>query len=197
MFCLPLTGLTQSDFQKKHQIQASTTFSIGLMRDNVQNAYLHGFLNYFPEENVSLRGDGYYFFNSLSELKPLASNHQVYAGGFYHFKSAKIDPYVGFQPGIAISSRTDTIQSFDPTFTEPSGTSVNPLTSFVAGFNYFGGKHFSLFVETRYTRGIHLSNSWPKYLDELRFSFGLAFQVGTRKVSSQSAPKAIDSGDGG
>ena len=169
----------QSDFSKRGQLQGSATFAVGMMRDNVQNAYLHGFLRFFPEENISMRGDTYYFFNSISEAKPLRQNHQLFAGGFYHFTSTAIDPYIGFQPGLALSARADSIADLNGELV-PSSNFVNPLTSLVAGFNYFGGKHFSLFLEMRYVRGIHLGNSWPKYLDELRFSFGLAFQVGVK-----------------
>lgn len=180
------SGFAQSDFEKKGVIQGSATFSVGMMRENVTNLYLHGFLNYFPEEKISLRGDAYYFFNSISESKPLELNHQLFAGGFYHFKSASIDPYVGFQPGIAYGSRADSVYNESFELVKPNNV-FSPLTSLVAGFNYFGGKHFSLFVETRFVRGIMLSNAWPKYLDELRFSFGLAFQVLTNK-----SPKAQD-----
>lgn len=173
-------SLAQADFQKDGLLHGSGAISLGLMRDGVQNVYVSGYLEYFPEERVSLRGDGYYFVDGISEFKPLDMNHQVYAGALFHLPSEKIDPYIGFQPGIAISRRTDSIVDISGDLI-PSTQSFNPLTSAVVGFNYWGGKHFSLFAEVRFTRGIHLANSWPKYLDELKFSFGLAFQIAANK----------------
>lgn len=174
------TSLAQAGFQKDGLLHGSGAISLGLMRDGVQNVYVSGYLEYFPEERVSLRGDGYYFVDGISDFKPLDMNHQVYAGALFHLPSEKIDPYIGFQPGIAISRRTDSIVDISGDLI-PSTQSFNPLTSAVVGFNYWGGKHFSLFAEVRFTRGIHLANSWPKYLDELKFSFGLAFQIAANR----------------
>ena len=176
------TTIGQDKYTKDGTIQGSAGFSYGMMRDDVRNVYLQGFIQYFPEENVSLRGDGYYFFNSISDLQPLEQNHQIYAGGAYHFNSKVIDPYLGFQPGIAMSQRSDSVLVAGDLVA--SNVTVNPLTSFVAGINYFGSKYFSIFAEARFTRGIHMSNGWPKYLDELRFSFGLAFQINAKSGRS-------------
>jgi len=153
--------------------RATSTFSLGLMNDQVRNAYIQGTLENYFDFNLSIRGDGYYFLNSVSDLKPLAKNHQIYAGLVKHWGTVNWEGYAGLQPGIAISQRTDSIL-IENNLIE-SETAVTPLFSPIVGVNYYTANHFHFFLETRYTRGIHLSNSLPKYLDEIRFSFGLGF----------------------
>lgn len=153
--------------------RAASTFSLGLMNDNVRNTYIQGTLENYFDFNLSIRGDGYYFLNSVSDLKPLAKNHQLYAGLVKHWGTINWEGYAGLQPGIAISQRTDSVL-VDNILTE-SQVALTPLFSPVIGLNYYTVHHFHFFLETRYSRGIHLSNSLPKYLDEIRFSFGLGF----------------------
>jgi len=57
-------------------------------------------------------------------------------------------------------------------------TKANPLMSEVIGFNYYGDKYFHLFAELRLVQGNHMSTySKPQSLNELRFSFGLGFNL--------------------
>ena len=100
-------------------------------------------------------------------------NHQIYAGAFYHFTDTKFQPYVGFQPGIAIA-RSSEYKTLDASTGETKAKiAANPVGSAAAGFTYYGEKLFFLFVEGRYIFGKHKSDSNPIFLDEMRFSFGL------------------------
>ena len=124
-----------------------------------------------------MRGDAYYFLNSFGDRPRFDMNHQIYMGTFYHFTDTKFQPYIGFQPGIAItqSSEYETLNALSGEL--EAKVAVNPVGSFGGGISYYGEKIFFLFLETRYIFGKHKSNSYPVYLDELRFSFGLGFFI--------------------
>lgn len=157
--------------------KASATFSYGFMNDDVQNNYVSGLIEYHVDDKISLRGDGAYFIGHQSEFAPLKLNHQVFAGVSYHFEtgSPKLDPYLGLSPGVAYSQRDDQVLGPDSlVISEPS---FNPVLAFTGGVNYYSGKFFHFFLEARFIRGRHLSNSTPKYLDEFRLTFGLGWDL--------------------
>jgi hypothetical protein len=57
-------------------------------------------------------------------------------------------------------------------------SSVNPLISTAFGFNFYFQRWFHLFGEVRYISGKHLSDATtPLSLNELRFSFGLGWNI--------------------
>ena len=104
-------------------------------------------------------------------------NHQLFTGAFYHFSEKKFQPYVGFEPGIAWTQSSEY-----GTYNQTSGQveykkALNPVGSLTAGFDLFGEKIFFLFAETRYIFGKHKTNTYPVFLDEWRFSFGLGFYI--------------------
>lgn len=173
--------------------RATATFSLGLMRDNIQSAYLQGNLEYYVSKKFSVRGEGFYFFNHLNneplveeELEvyspaintasPLLQNHSLLFGGLFHFPTNNtIDPYVGFLPGIAFTERDEFV--YVDSELVRSNSTINPVFSGVFGMNYYAGKYFHLFLEGQFFRGVHTSNGLPKYLDELKLSFGLGFDI--------------------
>jgi hypothetical protein len=182
------TYAQESDrYPGKGLFRASATFGVGLMTRSTVNGYLHGFLEYYVDDRISLRGGGLYFLFSDSKTtdtaaginlkQPLLDNHQLRAGMFYHFgKHASFDPYIGLQPGIALSRYNEVVMG-DNSSLVSGGLLVNPTYTLSGGFNYYSGKYFHLFVEARYTRGIHMATGNVKYLDELGFCFGLGFDI--------------------
>lgn len=153
------------------------SFSPGLLSDNTQTANLHGYFGMRPAGKIELRGDGFYFLNSTGDRPRFSMNHQLYAGAFYRFSKKKFQPYTGFQPGIAYaqSSEYGTINSSTGDLNYKK--SINPVASVIGGFDLFGEKFFYLFLETRYILGKHKSDTYPVFLDEWRFSFGLGFYI--------------------
>lgn len=175
IFLLTLSGVEacfaqeeKKQFIHKGLLRAMATISVG----SITKASLHGNLEYYVADNTSLRGDTYYSLKTntlhFADLSPyLVSNHQTFAGASYHFKTKNhFDPYFGFQPGFALSQSNSSKQT------------INPLLSPVLGFNIYFEKLFHLFAETRYVIGNHLSEAHePISLNELRFSFGLGFNL--------------------
>ena len=171
-------------FIRKGLLRSTATFAIG----GITKIALHSNLEYYLADNVSLRGSS---FLSLKMFDPneegfldygpyLSSNHQILSGGFYHFKTRNhFDPYLGLQPGVSVSQAIVYRGGGENTY---SKTAVNPIIGATLGFNLYFQKFFHLFGETHYVHGKHLSDIYqPVSLDELRFSFGLGFNINTLK----------------
>jgi hypothetical protein len=163
---------------KKSKFKAALSFAPGLLRENTKTIQLHGYLGFRPKEGrIELRGDAFYFLNSFGDRPRFSMNHQLFVGAFYRFSDAQFQPYVGFQPGIAYSQSSEYGRLDVTTNTLTYKKSVNPVGSVAGGLDFFGEKVFFMFVETRYIFGKHKSDTYPIFLDELRFSFGLGFHI--------------------
>jgi hypothetical protein len=92
---------------------------------------------------------------------------------------------MGFQPGISIAKRQDMSGYFCDPAACPENYSyvpeqeISPVFSPVIGLNYYFQKWFHLFFETRYIQGKYISEGWVIPLSELRFSFGLGWNINT------------------
>lgn len=159
--------------------RAQATISLGQKRGGFTHMYLHGDLGYHLTDQVELRGEGYYFLNTLGDTTAFEYNHQLMAGALFHFETdGSIDPYMGIQPGVAFSlSSAECPDDTQDALEWQCVPSTNPIFSFVAGANYYAPKLFHLFAQVRYVRGVHLGEHLPVHLDELRFSFGLGFNI--------------------
>ncbi len=175
-------GNAQEAFQRTGIVRVQGTLAFGFMNNSVKNLYVHGDLGYFLNERLSVRGDTYYFIGNISDTSKFNKNHNVFAGAFYHLnENNQFDPYIGFQPGIAYSQLSD-YSEINPNLPASAfPATFNPVFAGIVGFNYFGSKWFHLFINARLIKGKHLSDVSPRYLDELRLSFGLGFNIGVKK----------------
>jgi hypothetical protein len=167
-------------FDRTHMIAASATFSPGIfLSSGVSSNYLHGFLEYFPQSNVSLKGESYLFLKpSAGSNHPLSQNSSLLFGGLYHFKNnGSLDPYIGFQPGLAfVTSYPDGLNY--PTFVAIQAKEVVPLITFSTGINYYVNRYFHFFGSVRYLYGQGVQSvAYFTQFSELRFSFGLGFNL--------------------
>jgi len=174
---------------RKGLFRSMATISTGaVFGPGVTNIYLQGNFNYYVDDIASIRNDGFYFINELGEEQVFNQNHQLFSGGSFHFKTkGSIDPYIAIQPGLAIASVWDRYECPPNTNCpqiyglQQTKTAASPLISGVAGFNFYAQKFFHLFLEARYVQGKHLSKYGPTSLNELRFSFGLGWNINTIK----------------
>mgnify|MGYP001597204422 CR=1 FL=1 len=187
---LPLLGFGRTDsnaqYIHKKLLRATAGFSPGIMtQQKITNIYIIGNLEYYIHRKISLRGESYYFLNTINSNKPFVLNHKIFAGTNYHFRTNNhLDPYIGIHPGAAI---TQTLHlpvacvGFCPqNFTEPTKSSVstNPLFSVSAGINYYFQKLFHLYADVKYNYGKHLSDMpTPQSLSEFNFTFGLGWNL--------------------
>jgi hypothetical protein len=174
-------------FDRTHMIAASATFSPGIFLHNgISSNYLHGFLEYFPESNVSLKGEGYVFLPpSSGKYHPLDQNSTLLFGGLYHFtKNGAFDPYLGLQPGLAfVTSYPNGIDY--PIFVSIQAREVVPLITVSAGINYYVNRYFHFFGSIRYLYGQGAQSvAYFTQLSELRLSFGLGFNLAKKSCDT-------------
>ena len=157
------------------KIKSALYFAPGFLTENTKTIQLQGTLG-FVKDKIELRSDVFYFLNSFGDRPRFTMNHQLFVGAFYKFFTEKnFQPYVGFQPGIAMSQSSEYgALNVDSQKIEYQ-ISYNPVGSIAGGFDFYGEKWFYLFTEARYIFGKHKSNTYPIYLDEFRLSFGLGF----------------------
>ncbi len=168
----------QESAPDKIKIKSALSFSPGFLTENTRTIQLHGYLGLRPKEGrIELRGDGFYYLNAFGDRPRFTINHQLYAGAFYRFSDAQLQPYVGFQPGVAYAQSSEYGRLDEVTNTVTYKKSINPVGSVATGLDFFGEKLFFMFVETRYIFGKHKSDTYPIFLDEWRFSFGLGLHI--------------------
>jgi hypothetical protein len=155
-------------------LQAHLTIAPGFGPD-VQRNYLHGMLDIRPDERVSLRSDAFLFVGTQGGPGDLLHNHSVFMGPVVHFQAGKVDPYVGFQPGLGLVQSQWKVDGV----ARQSERLVTPLVSGLSGIQVRVHPLFHFFGEGRYVSGRHLSADPTAHnLDEVRVSFGLGFGLG-------------------
>lgn len=166
------SGINVFSQERNWQIKSALSFAPGILTEQTKTIQLQGYLG-FVQDRIEIRGEGFYFLGSSGDRPRFDMNHQIFTGALYHFTDTRFQPYAGFEPGIAISrsSEYSTLNSETGEYERKIG--INPVGSVVGGFDLMGEKLFFLFVESRYIFGKHKTNTYPTYLDEWRFSFGL------------------------
>jgi len=176
MLMLTLSGslISQDLTTRQHLTGGTATISPGFQKNNQDiNIYLHGLVYFYPEPNVSVNGEVYWFLGGQEQQTMMAENSSLVFGVNYHFaKDGKFDPFVGVMPGLSLVSANDY------TLIRPvaSEMSVVPLVTINAGLNFHLAKWCNAFVNLRYLKGTLVEHHNEAIsLDELRVSFGLGF----------------------
>lgn len=176
-------------FVYENTLRASATLAPGFMLNQEQtNIYVHGHLEYFPEDRVSLRGDGYWFTGAQQKPALLKENSNLLFGGLYHFHKNRLDYFIGLQAGINFT-RPAGLLSLTPS--GPTITSAtteyplkpNPCIAPLTGFVFYPARYVNFFLEARYVSGRYFgyANGRSIGLSEIRISAGLGFQLNLKK----------------
>jgi YHS domain-containing protein len=168
-------------FVHKGILRAGLNFAIGKMTAfNISNAYVTGNIEYYADSKISVRGDVYFFANSLNNNKFIKQNNALYFGSCYNFPThSHFDPIIGLQPGVALSQLNPVAGS-----DVPNPVNIAPIASIITGFNYYAENWFHIQVNVRYTMGKHLDEDGLFQLNEISFSFGLGFNIDVLKKST-------------
>lgn len=155
-------------FVKKGTVRAMATLSPSkLFAKNFSPFYVHGNLEYYCEDKVSVSGEGYYYLGDLNKEQNIFQfHHQLFFGGSYHFLNNNSDLYIGLQPGISITQINNTSDRII----------FNPLYSVVAGYDFFMSRFFHFFIQIRTVYGENILYV-PLNLSDIRISAGLGFHI--------------------
>jgi hypothetical protein len=174
---ISIVSFAQESIIKEGLLRTQLTISPStLLSGNESYFYLHGNLEGYISDKISISGEGYYLLGNIgiskSSILPLSRNHTIFFGANYHFTKDNHDLYIGIQPGVAFTNTNFAL-------TGNENPSLNPLFSSVVGYNFYVNSVFHFFVQTRLILGEHLTND-VKSLNEMRFSAGLGFNLNTK-----------------
>lgn len=185
--------VARAQFSYPGVLKASATLCTGYMlRQTQTNLYVHGHLEYFTDERISLRGDGFWFAGAQQKPALLAQNSTFLFGGLYHMHKNRLDFFLGMQVGVDLTKPRDTYYDIitlgGSGYTIAQGTTsyklkALPALSPVTGVTFYAASFVNFFLEVRYVSGRYFGyhGGSTLFLDELRLSAGLGFQLPTRK----------------
>jgi hypothetical protein len=170
--------VAQEDIIKEGLIRTQLTLSPSkMLSGNESYFYLHGNLEGYVSDKISISGEGYYLLGNINTPSiydfPLSRNHTIFFGANYHFTKNNHDVYLGSQPGIAFTN----LSYVNTGIIKPS---INPVFSSVIGYNYYINNIFHFFVQTRLILGKHIANN-TESLNEIRLSAGLGFNLNAKR----------------
>jgi hypothetical protein len=184
LFVLPLLSLAQEKERvvRKGLVGGKGTLAMGMPTDfEGTNMYVSGNLQYYVEDNVSYRGELWFFLGSNGDKNLFKQNSTLFTNFNYHIKTKNnIDPYIGIGPGFSwtqlkepesillVADNNSPISSYLAT--------ISPVASLTVGINYYT-KFAHLFLEAKYVHGVHLSDISGVSLNELRIAFGFGWNI--------------------
>lgn len=172
---------------KKGLLRAQANIATGkLLAYNQGSIYVCGDLEYYLDSKTSLRGEAFYFINATNKgaHQKLIMNHSIFSGAMFHLPTkGNLDPFFGIQPGLSLTQIESSFfdQNVQESFAIKSKLAASPLLSAMAGIQYYAPKFFHLFANIRYLNGAHLGNTGKYNLEEIRFTFGLGFNLALLK----------------
>jgi hypothetical protein len=169
-------------------LKATATITPGLMLNaNQTNIYINGELEYFADDKISIRGDGFWMVGAQQKIALLQQNSSVFFGALYHFHKNRFDYFIGLQPGLSITkpNATNEITSQLPVLVniqKEYDYKLLPNFSPLTGITFYVSDYFNFFLNVRYVyaRYFGYENS-SLNLSEFRVSAGLGFQIHTKK----------------
>lgn len=170
-----------SPFVRKGLLKATATISPSWMLNHpINNIYVSGELEYFLENKISVRGDGFWYRDSQQPIQLLKQNSMIFFGALYHWSKKKHDLFVGLQPAVVFAqpNMSDTSNHIYP-------LQIDPGISIVAGYTFYVWDYCNFFINARYLNTKYVGTSRGQMpLDELFLSAGLGFQLHTRKKTN-------------
>lgn len=172
LLCSGFAMKGQSDIVRTGLVSAMATISPSTMLSgNGQYFYLHGDLNVYLNEKVSVGGETYFFAGNISGPSLFAYNHKVFFGTAIHKATGRNDLYLAFHPGVSFTKlKPETFSWMD------MQTGINPILSVSVGDNFFISDYFHFFVQVKLLLGEH-NYDIHQNLSELLLSAGLGFNI--------------------
>lgn len=183
------------NFRYVSVLKGDATITPGYLLNTAQtNIYINGSLEYFPDDKISLRGEGFWMVGAQQKPALLKDNSTLLFGGLYHFHKNRLDYFVGLQMGAGITKPNDVLFNSSPVTNNPTTVVVDPYTqsyiykvvpvlSPVTGVTFYVSNYFNFFLNVRYVKATYFGYTDGKALslDELRISAGLGFQIHLKK----------------
>lgn len=163
-------------------LRASAAISPGFLFDGgTTNIYLGGKLEYFPEDRISFRGDGFWYVNSQQKPAPPEANSQVSFGPFLHSIHGRLDLSAGVQAGVSFVKPANEpivpMIALERPVTDPLPMRIVPTMALCGSLSYAVWDYFHFFVDLRLLRSRYEGGPQGTIkLDEAILSAGLGWQ---------------------
>lgn len=169
-----------SSYNNKGLIKAGLAYNQSFMTNyKNQNIYLCGDLEYFASNNISIKGDCYWYLDSRNAEKIFNENYIILFGPVFNLPKGKSNFYIGIQPGLSYTKPNNLI---DERQTYP--IRLMPMFCISTGYTLYFSKFCNFNIGVKYTiskyRG---TNNASLNLDELLISGGLGFHLKTKRKS--------------
>lgn len=171
---------------RKGLLGGKGTLAFGIPTDyKGSNMYVSGNIQYYVEDNISYRGEVWFFLDSDGDKNLFRQNSTLFTNFNYHIKTKNnIDPYIGIGPGFSwtqLKEPESILLIADNNTPIPSySATISPVASLTVGVNYYT-KFAHLFIEAKYVQGVHLSDISGASLNEIRIAFGFGWNFNTIK----------------
>ena len=187
LFVYVTQAQSDSIFRYQSMLKGTATICPGFLLSNGQtDIYLNGDLEYFADEKISIRGDGFWMVGAQQKDALLKNNSAVFFGALYHFHKNRFDYFIGIQSGLSITKPNN----------QPNGAyqlqpavpireydyKLLPNFSPITGITFYVSDYFNFFLNVRYVYARYYGyESSSVKLDEIRISAGLGFQIHTKR----------------
>jgi len=179
----PLIALGQPGrFVAKGLLSGKGTLALGLPTAyKGNNMYVSCNIEYYPENNVSVRGGLYIFLAGQGDTYVFQQNSTLFTGLYYHIKTNNhLDPYVGIEPGLSLTRLKvpANISELPISYSKSAYPfEVSPVAGLAVGINYYATNWAHIFIEGKYVYGTHLSDLPAVSLSEFKLAFGFGFNM--------------------
>lgn len=184
---------TNHTFRYQSILKGDATISPGYLLNSPQtNIYINGTLEYFTQDRVSLRGEGFLFVGSQNKPALMKENSSLLYGAAYHFHKNRLDFFVGMEVGASAAKPNDVLidttgssgyVTISKSYTQTFDYKILPVISPVAGITFYPSNYFNFFLNMHYIHATYYGYAMGKNLslNELRISAGLGFLIHVRK----------------
>jgi len=177
---IPFVSIAQEEEQiiRKGLTAGKGTLAMGIPTDyEGTNMYVSGNLQYYVEDNISYRGELWFFLGSDGDKNLFKQNSTLFTNFNYHVSTkSNIDPYIGIGPGFSWTQLKEPTNIAGNQNISNYKATVSPVASLTIGVNYYT-KYAHIFVEAKYVHGEHLSDIAAVSLNELRIAFGFGWNI--------------------
>lgn len=182
----------EETFVRKGLVQTWGSFAFSDLVDHKEWLYsLHGFIQYFPEKRVSAMGEIMHLLGTSRDTSTVIFKSAFGVGFGYHFPVRNVDYYLFFMGSGHPMIRTQRIDSTGAleksAIPDNMSSGATPGIIIGTGASLFVWKYLNFFVQVRYEHVKHYSVMEFKSLNNVSYSYGLGFNLHTKK---QREPEA-------
>jgi len=182
MLCISSSAQEPEDstFVRPGLVRAFGCFAFDYrMNQKVWDYSLHGFAEYFPEKNISVMGELYYYLDSNTDFPLIRKQLSIVSGFAYHWPKKRFDPYVGISAMGNLCNSQVMTDSGTVLMHDVSGSDFNPGLILSGGMNLYVWKYLNFFVQVRYKRTFIYSPIQITNMDAFSISYGLGINFNT------------------